>query len=891
MSTDKAAFITRWAESWARLIVRNPGGVLIALLLLGAAATYATTKLSLESDQLKLISQELPEVKEVQKVIDMVGGAGYLMIGLRGDDPATLKKLSDALNEKMLAEKENVRFVTYKVPVEFIQENMVLFIAPEDLAEGRKRINAYLRDQMKRASPFYVEIRKTEPVKLDLQDLIDKYSAIGKKSIRDDYYISDDKKMIMMLVKPMWNSTELPLTVKYLEHLTGWPVVTDMKSEGMGKAPKEGSLLAEVAKQTGIKLVEDYDKAGDKETVYFGFTGSYKTSVDDSYAIQESLDDVLLWALGLIVGITILFFRKWAPTLIAITGMALGTVLVMGFAYVTLEKLNMVTSIIAAILMGFGIDYGIHFIYRTRIELGTGKKYDEAITAALVNAGRPALIAAVVTSGSFLMLYFSEFAGFSQFGVLAGAGTLITGFTMFAWSPAILSLLGRINPEWPAKLIGTMKPVGVSSTGEETRIPRPKLLLLVTSIVVGVICLAAVPKNSAPQPKGLPNLWERFMGGVHFNYNTRALVADDRPSFKLSDEIATRFNISSDPIAVPVKTMEEVKEVWDELTQNPEKYSTVDQVVSVYSFIPPKERAEANAKILAEWEEELKDIEVSALPPEQQDKAALFKRILAKRPYDIEGVPDVYQQLFTHLPTTKPENHGFLLFIYPSVDLWDGSKMLQFSDQVRLIKTKSGHEFRSAGLAILYATLARIVLWDGKMTVLLAALWILLMHYLDFRSVPLAAASVIPLGIGLWMMMGLLALTPDVFFGRLNFMNLVILPILLGFGVSHGLYLLHRFLEGTSPVVALRSVGAAVASSTLTAIAGFGSLFFASHKGLQSIGYVACLGLATTLVVSFSVLAAVLQIMHDKRKASAPAAAPAAAASEPPPSGEPHASK
>jgi predicted RND superfamily exporter protein len=99
-------------------------------------------------------------------------------------------------------------------------------------------------------------------------------------------------------------------------------------------------------------------------------------------------------------------------------------------------------------------------------------------------------------------------------------------------------------------------------------------------------------------------------------------------------------------------------------------------------------------------------------------------------------------------------------------------------------------------------------------------------------------------------------------------MNLVILPILLGFGVSHGLYLLHRFLEGTSPMVALRSVGGAVASSTLTTIAGFGSLFFAEHLGLRSIGYVACIGLGTTLLVSFTVLAAILQLIYDRQGAS-----------------------
>src|SRR6185437_1166701 len=103
--------------------------------------------------------------------------------------------------------------------------------------------------------------------------------------------------------------------------------------------------------------------------------------------------------------------------------------------------------------IGFGIDYGIQFIYRTRIELGLGKRYDHAIHDALVNAGRPASVAAIVTSGSFFMLLTSQFRGFSQFGLLAGFGTMLIGFTLFCWSPALLSLLGRANPTWPAKLI------------------------------------------------------------------------------------------------------------------------------------------------------------------------------------------------------------------------------------------------------------------------------------------------------------------------------------------------------------------------------------------------------------------------------------------------------
>ncbi|QRN98743.1 MMPL family transporter [Archangium violaceum] len=846
----------RLALAYASLLVRRPGLVLLAILALFGVSLWGTTKLTINSNQLDLISQDLPEVKEVKRVIDMVGGSGYLMLALRGEDEATLKKVSDDIATKLMADKEHVRFITYKVPVEFVQQNMALFIKTEDLTEGKRRIMAWLKDQLRRNNPFFIEIQKTEPVKLEMTDLIDKYSSVGKKSIRDDYYISKDRKMVLVLIKPMWDSNQLGKTKDFVEQLRQY--------------------LAEYGKSGGVKLTEDYDKMGNTQEVFYGFTGSYKTSVDDSYAIEESLQPVSLIAFAAIFLITILAFRKWVPTVIVASGTVLGTIITMGFTYVTVGELNMITSILGGLLMGFGIDYGIHFIFRTRLELGQGKPYDQAIRDAVVNAGRPALVSAVVTSGSFFVLMISEFRGFSQFGFLAGCGTFIIGVLLFAWSPALLAIAGRINPEWPKKLIGEMKPPATqsASTGKELRIPRPGLVLVVGTVIVGFMCAFAIPWSDVDVPTDRPaSMADRIKAGVRFNYNSRALIPEGQPSVKLQDEISARFDISSDPIAVYSKTLEEAKAIYDELTdpKNKEKYSAIDQVVSIYTFVPPPETAAANAKILQEWKEELKDIDVAALPPEAQDKAALFMKMLEARPFDVHGVPDIYASQFVHLPETKPENHGYLTFIYPNVDLWDGKKMLTFVDQTSNIPTPqvkdaSGKVIaeaqvrRAAGAAPLFARLARIVLSDGKLTVILVTLWILVMHFLDFRNVKLALASVIPLTVGLAMMLGIMTLA-DL---HLNFMNIIILPILLGFGVSHGLYLLHRYLEGTSPVVALRSVGAAVASSTLTTAAGFAALLAASHNGLKSMGIVACIGLITTLVVSFTVLAAVMQVMWDR---------------------------
>ena len=871
---------SRFALAFAGLLVRRPGAVLLVLLALLGLSTWGTLKLRINSNQLDLISQDLQEVKDVKQVIDMVGGSGFLMLALRSSDEAAMKRTADDLAAILQADKENVRNVSYKLPVEFIQQNMVLFVKTEDLVEGKRRVMAFLRDKLKRSNPFFIDLGGTKPVELNMQDLIDKYASVGKKSIRDDYNISTDKKMVLMLIKPMWDTTEIGKTKEYLDKLK---LQLDAYSAQPGK----------------VKLVEDYDpksfqRDGSKEgqgatTLAYGFTGSYKTTVDDSFAIEESLQPVTIIALVAIFLITILFFRKLAPTFIVVSGTVIGTIYTLGFTYATIGELNMITSILGGILMGFGIDYGIHFIFRTRLELGAGKPYDVAIRDAVVNAGRPAAVAAVVTGGSFFVLMVSEFRGFSQFGFLAGCGTLILGLTLFLWSASLLALAGRFNPALPQQLIGIMKPPSnhSSATGKELRIPKPRLVLAVSTAVVALVCAAAVPWAGldAELPKGVKlGFFERLKYGVGFNYNTRALIPDGMSSVMLQDEINERFNISSDPMAVYTKDLDEAEGVYRELTQNPQKYPSIDQVVSIFTFVPPEATAKANAKVLEEWKAEFAQLEVegfttAALPPEMQDKAEFFKKVLDAKPFDVHGVPANYTAQFKNLPTAQPENQGYLTYIYASVDLLDGKKMMQFADETRSIRAKytpgafdkdawdaqgptAEKEFRAAGATQLYAKLASIVLWDGKLTVVLTALWILAMHFLDFRNTKLALASVIPLGVGVAMMLGIMSLT-DL---RLNFMNIIILPILLGFGVSHGLYLLHRFLEGTSPLVALRSVGAAVASSTLTAVAGFAALLAAAHNGLRSMGLVACIGLITTLLVSFTVLAAVMQLMHDRRQ-------------------------
>ena len=815
------------ALGWANFIVAKPWTVVLTLLGLSLASGYAASTLTINTNQLDLISQDLQSVKDVKRVVDMVGGAGHLILALRGQDATTLKAVADDLNAKWEPDKVNFRHIAYKVDIGFVRDKAPLFVQTADLQEVRRQVMLKVRDTIRRASPMFIEIKETKPYEMNLEPIIDKYKRVGKKSIADDYYVSDDKQMTLLVIKPMWDGNQLAKTGELVERMRA-----DMAQYSTHN-------------KRGLRLVEDYSTApnADKHVVEYGFTGTYQTNFDDSNEMKRSLVPVAgLAAIGVLLIMLAFLGRYIMVILISMTGLAIGVLLSFGFDKVAIGELNMITSILSGILMGQGIDFGIHFIYRMRIELGLGRSLDDAIRNTCLNSGKAAFVSALATGTAFFALLFSEFRGFSQFGLLAGVGVFLTGFVLFSWSPAVLVLLTRKWPNAALRIMGTMEAQG-EVAGVEKRVPWPKVLLG----VAGVLALAV-----------------SFFGkDVRFDYNTRALMVENQPSVMLQDELNDRYQISADPVAVYTKTTVEARTLYDELTPlDKTRFSSIDQVVSMFTFVPPKAQQLANVAELQAWKAELAEIEVDAIPEEHRDNYKKLLAYLDVQPYDLEQVPMTLRKQFGHLPTTQPENHGYLTFIYPRVDLWDGKQMLQFNDQVEEIKAKTGQMFRSAGGPILFAKLARIVLWDGKFTVALTAVLLLLILVIDFRSIRHAFVALVPLMMGMGVMLGWMALAG----WSLNFMNIVVFPIVLGFGVSHGVYLMHRFLEGTSPYVALRSVGAAVAASTLTALAGWSALLSAGHKGLKSMGILACVGITATLLVTFTIMPAVLQFLHDKRK-------------------------
>ena len=114
-----------------------------------------------------------------------------------------------------------------------------------------------------------------------------------------------------------------------------------------------------------------------------------------------------------------------------------------------------------------------------------------------------------------------------------------------------------------------------------------------------------------------------------------------------------------------------------------------------------------------------------------------------------------------------------------------------------------------------------------------------------------------PVAIGMIWLTGLMGAT-DI---PLNPANIMMLPLVIGIGVTNGIHILNRFSEEQNPSILAKSTGKAVCVSGLTTIAGFGSLIFAKHQGIESLGLVMAIGVSTCMFAGLTFLPALLTLL------------------------------
>ncbi|NPD27707.1 MULTISPECIES: efflux RND transporter permease subunit [Corallococcus] len=792
----------------------RPWQVLLAVALVTVAAGFFASRLEFRGSFVELLPEGAPEVRDLTRVSEKAGGDGYLVIMAKGAAPEALKAYATEFQRRLEA-LPTVRYVEHHYDVAFFRRHGLLLLPTAEVASLRQDLEARVRYERERASPLFVD--------LGAEEAPPTFEEIAKKHTPD---------------------TALPETLANKE---GTEVYLMIKPSGTAGDLEFARNFVATVFDTGRKLAAEKYPGVTLEA-----TGNFQNRIEEDAVMRGDLSNAGMLSALIAVGLILLATRRISALAVVGVPVMVGLVLTFAFAQGAIGHLNIVTGFLVAILIGLGIEYGVHLTMRYWEERERhGVK--EALTAAVRGTFSGALTSAFTNAAAFFVLVLAQFHAFQQFGLLAGVGVLMAVLSAYALGPSLLAIAERIRPfrRDAASTTQASAPFvdpAPAPAKEWRRWPTG----VIVAVALSVVGFAAYSVGIAPR--------------LGFETNLRNLKGDS-PASRLDDHITEQIGAPLNPAILSVDTLEQVREVEAVIAQVKAKNganSVFLRTASLSDLVPSD---------VAGHEAEMGRIRtlLDGLPKSAQEDPRVkdLREMVDAKPYGLDQLPVEARRRFEAL-----DGKGMFLLLFPSVSNYDTQDLNRWAGQ--LDEVIAGAKAKGIDLAVLdsnriAARIFSLVRMDGPFILWSAAVVVFLVILASLRSFKRALLVAGPLFLGMTCLAGGMYL----FDVQLNFINAVVLPNLLAIAVDNSVHLFHRYEEegpGSLGRV-VRNTGFAAVVATLSNAAGYGALLVANHQGLRSIGQIALLGVVSTFLgttVFFPAMLALLERWKGRRSAVAP---------------------
>jgi len=617
-----------------------------------------------------------------------------------------------------------------------------------------------------------------------------------------------------------------------------------------------------------------------------GVTGETVLEYDEM--AQSQHDTVVATIVSLvIVGLIFVYgYQETGRPIKATICLMVGLAYTLGFTTLAIGHLNILTVTFLPMLVGMGIDFGVHLVARYEEELRQGQTERAALEKAMVYTGLGIFTGCFTTAGAFLAMGLTQFKGIQEMGIISGAGLLICLAPMMTLLPVLL-LRGRQNV------------IDRSAHESDRRARLERLWLQRPAWAIGLTAaLCAVCFTQFPK--------------VHFDYNLLNMQSKGLPSVVTEKELINAATNSVLFGAVVANSLGEAVRLERQLTNlstvasvrsmssylrsdQTEQLAAIGQIKSMLAnlrFRPvdfePVELGEFSQVLFAlhgylglavEEVRQENDAGIEkSLGSLRQAVGTLRRQIDSSDPKAVANKLGLFQQAlfndvrdtFTALqtqdnggplripdlpPTMRNRFIGqtgkYLLQVYPKGNVWQRNIQEAFVRQLRSIDPNA------TGTPVQLYEYTGLLKNSYEEAAVYALIAIVILVFIHFRSLTCVVLSLLPVAVGTTWMIGAMG-----YYGvPFNPANIMTLPLVIGVGVTSGIHILNRFAEEQRPGILAKSTGLAVIVSALTTVAGFGSLILAKHQGIQSLGFVMAIGTSTCMVAALTFLPALMTVL------------------------------
>jgi uncharacterized protein len=566
----------------------------------------------------------------------------------------------------------------------------------------------------------------------------------------------------------------------------------------------------------GEALLASLELEDEPEDLQMVFSGAYRDAPMTKRVMERDIE-VTSWISGLVVLAWLLFqFRGGRPLILLIFPLATSVLITLGAVGVMGLELNLVSAFTFAILVGIGVDFGVHLLMHYGDLRRKNKPVIDALVDALFELRSSMGTAAFTTAFAFGMLAFADFRGLSQLGFIAAIGVVIAALSYRLLVPPLVLAIDAFVTE-KRSLLRT-------HTWMKTEVFGPR------GAKIFALCFLAASAGLAV-----------FAKDAGFEYDFRRLNPDEIEHGINAG--ATMHGASGVPLYILASNLEEASEVARAVEEDLARgFATPEKLLSLSlaNFLPPD--VDDRVREIVRMKEALERI-WPKLGDEDRQRFEELRGLLERTdPITLPILPAYVRDAFVE----RDGEPGAFAVVYVRVSGSDAVLMEEFSEIIHGFREKYP-DVRFASPPAVVGEIMPSLRRDGPMVIGLTLLGLFLTTWVISRSLKRSFLVVLPVLLGSGIALGLLGL----FDVRINFYNMLILPVSYGLGIDGAIYIAWA-MEGEGDEAersaALRTARRGVMASTMTTIGAFASFIFASNPGLSSLGEVALISLGAMLV-------------------------------------------
>jgi len=704
------------------------------------------------------------------------------------------------------------------------------------------------------------------------------HAVADKLLLGEPYFLSYDKTTLILNAIPTFTVMDLDLLVSGTETIQ--------------------SILDD--------LLKDYPD------ISAGLTGMIPLCHDEMVYSMKSLSYTSLIAVVAILLLLIISLKMWVAPIFAMGNLLIGILWAVGVTTVVVGQLNLMTQMMAVILLGLGIDFSIHIISGFTERRAVGDTISRAMEETFLKSGKGIVTGALTTAFAFLTMIISSSRGMKEMGLVTGTGLLAILFATFLVLPIFLVFRERLIDKKRRlnsrneKLV--QRDISFRFLGHTAQwLSRHYGITILASIILTILLAWSASR-------------------ITFDQNYMNIEPEGLTSIVLQDTLLEKYDLSMDYALVSTDNVDNSRR----MAKTYRELGSVAMAEDISLYLPSIEQQNTRTPHITEIQQSIQSaqirpsIRLRELPGlireiqrlemnimEMQDMAYLGGQDkVDNKCKEVVGDPDVhdsrnliqdllaalqedptevtrglsrFQRFFgPHFKTsvlqmcsTQPirlddlpesildrysnrSRDQFLITVYPAGNIWQDAQFLnRFTDDLENVSD------RATGMPPVFRALIEIIGRDGRNAMVLTLIIVFLILWLDFQNPKVALIAMIPLAAGALWMVGLMRLTGQQF----TVMNVMGFPMIIGIGIDDGVHIMHRWIsEGRGHIRTIfASTGKAILLTTLTTMLAFGSLIFSIWRGFGQLGGALFVGVAACFLTTVIILSSILGYIERKR--------------------------